>query len=501
MEVHAGGALDGVGYGIQTAVAHRGDHLALAVQLQRDCGGNAVYLRKVGFHHIQRLCTVEVGILEDVQHLGSAQLLVAVVGHALDLVAQRLPHLGGQIVAVVLFQYKTDAALAALAVDADNVGIVGAADVVGVHRDVGTGPAVFAGLLAVRHALGNGVLMATGEGGKHQLPGVGGTLVDVHPGHPLVGGADGGHIREVQLGVYAVAVHIHGQRHSVHIAGALAVAKQAALHALCARQHCQLCAGYAGAAVVVGVSGDDHAVAVFQVLVAVLDLVGVHMGHAHLHGHRQVDDHGALRGGLHDIQHGVAHLYGVVHLGAGKAFGAVLEQEVALVLLTELLDQLCTVHGDLLDLFLGLVEHLLPLRHGGGVVEVDHRPGCALDCLEGAADDVVAALGQHLHGDIGGNHILFDQGAQELVLGLTGGGETHLDLLEADLHQHLEELQLFCKAHGHDQCLIAVPQIHAAPCGSLFNMVFFYPAVITGGYRVVPRCVLGSVHHPVVLLK
>ena len=31
-----------------------------------------------------------------------------------------------------------------------------------------------------------------------------------------------------------------------------------------------------------------------------------------------------------------------------------------------------------------------------GVVEVDHRPGCALDCLEGAADDVVAALGLSL---------------------------------------------------------------------------------------------------------
>ena len=249
-----------------------------------------------------------------------------------------------------------------------------------------------------------------------------------------------------------------------------------------------------------GVGRDDHAVAVLQVLVAILDLVGVHMGHTHLHGHRQIDDHGALRGGLHDIQHGVAHLYGVVHLGAGKAFGAVLKQEIALVLLAELLYQLCAVHSDLLDLLLGLVEHLFPLRHGSGVVEVDHRPGCALDCLEGAADDVVAALGQHLHRDIGGDHILFDQGAQELVLGLTGGGEAHLDLLETDLHQHLEELQLFCKAHGHDQRLIAVPQIHAAPCGSLFNMVLFYPAVITGGYRVVPRCVLGSVHHPVVLL-
>ena len=132
---------------------------------------------------------------------------------------------------------------------------------------------------------------------------------------------------------------------------------------------------------------------------------------------------------------------------------------------------------------------------------MDHRPGCTLDRLEGAADDVVAALGQHLHGDIGGDHVLFDQGAQELVLGLAGGGKAHLDLLETDLHQHLEEFQLFCKAHGHDQCLIAVPQIHAAPCGSFFNMVLFYPAVITGGYGVVPRCVLGSVHHPVVLLK
>ena len=495
MEFHTGGALDGVGYGIQTAVAHRGDHLALPVQLQRDCGGNAVYLCKVGFHHVQRLCTVEVGVLEDVQHLGGAQLLVAVVGHALDLVAQRLPHLGGQVVAVVLLQHKADAALAALAVDADDVGVVGAADVVGVHRDVGAGPAVFAGLLAVRHALGNGVLMAAGEGGKHQLSGVGGTLVDMHPGHPLVGGADGGHIREVQLGVYAVAVHIHGQRHSVHIAGALAVAKQAALHALCARQHCQLCAGHAGAAVVVGVGGDDHAVAVLQVLVAVLDLVGVHMGHAHLHSHRQVDDHGALRGGLHDIQHGVAHLYGVVYLGAGKAFGAVLEQEVALVLLTELLDQLCAVGGDLLDLLLGLVEHLLALGDGGGVVEVDDRAGRALHGLKGLADDVVAALGQHLHGDIVGDHVLLDEGTEELVLRLAGGREADFDLLEANFDQHLEEFQLFLEAHGDDKGLIAVAQVHAAPGGSFLDVVFLDPAVIAGGDRVISRCVLGSVHH------
>ena len=425
---------------------------------------------------------------------------MAVVGHALDLVAQSFAHLGGQVVAVVLFQHKADAALTALAVDADNVGVIGAADVVGVHRDIGAGPAVLVVLLAVGHALGNGVLMAAGEGGKHQLTGVGAALVDGHPGHTLIGGADAGHIRKVQLGIHAMAVHIHGQGDGIHIAGALTVAEQAALHTLGTGQHGQLGAGHAGAPVVVGVGGDDDAVTVLQVLVAVLDLVGIHMGHAHFHGDRQVDDHRAVRGGLHNVQHGVAHIHGVVHFGAGEALRAVLEQEVALVLLAELLDQLGAVGGDLLDLFLALVEHLLTLGHRGGVVKMDHRPGGTLDGLEGAADDVIAALGQHLHGDVLRDHVLLDQGAQELVLGLAGSREAHLDLLEADLHQHLEKLQLFCKAHGHDQRLVAVPQVHAAPGRGLFNVIFFDPAVVAGRDRVVPRCVFGGVHHRFVLL-
>src|SRR5699024_1793632 len=107
------------------------------------------------------------------------------VGDGLDLVAQVLPRLGGQVVAVVLLQHKADAALAALAVDADDVGVVGAADVVGGDGDVGAGPAVLAGGLAVGHALGDGVLVAAREGREHQLGGVGGPLVDVHPGHQI----------------------------------------------------------------------------------------------------------------------------------------------------------------------------------------------------------------------------------------------------------------------------------------------------------------------------
>ena len=495
MEVHPGRALDGVGHGVQTAVAHRGDDLALAVPLQRDGRGDAVHLSEVCLDDRERLIFIEEALLEDAEHFGSTQLLVAVVGDILDLVAQVFAHLGGQVVAVVLLQHKADAALAALAVDADDVGVVGAADVVRVDGDVGAGPAVFAVLLAVGHALGDGVLMAAGEGRKDQLARIGGALVDVHPGHTLIGGADVRHVGEIEFGVHAVAVHVHGQSDGIDVAGALAVAEQAALHALCTSQHGQLGTGYAGAAVVVGVGGDDDAVAVLEVPVTVFDLVCVDVRHAHLNGDRKVDDHRAVGRRLHDVQHGVADLDGIIDLGAGEALRAVLEQEVALVLLTELLDQPGTVGGDLLDLFLALMEHLLTLGRGGGVVEVDDRAGRALDGLEGAADDVVAALGQHLHGDIVGDHILLNEGAQELVLGLAGGREADLDLLEADPDQHLEELQLLFQAHGHDQCLVAVAQVHAAPCRCLFNVIFFDPAVVTGRYGVIPRCVLGSVHH------
>ena len=369
----------------------------------------------------------------------------------------------------------------------------------GVHRDIGAGPAVLVVLLAVGHALGNGVLVAAGEGGKHQLTGVGSALIDVHAGHALIGGADLRHVGKVQLGIHAVTVQVHGQGDGIHVAGALTVAEQAALHTLSTGQHGQLGAGYAGAAVVVGVGGDDDAVAVLQVLVAVLDLVGVDMGHTHLHRDRQVDDHGAVGGRLHDVQHRIADLHGVVHLGAREALGAVLEEEIALVLLAQLLDQLCAVHGDLLDLLLGLMEHLLTLGDRGRVVEVDDGPGRPLDRLEGAADDVVTALGQHLHGDVLGDHVFLDEGAEELVLRLAGGGEAPLDLLEADLHQHLEKFQLFLKAHGDDQGLIAVPQVHAAPCGSFLDVVLLDPAVITGGHGVISRCVFGSVHHFVFL--
>src|ERR1039458_1901490 len=46
---------------------------------------------------------------------------------------------------------------------------------------------------------------------------------------------------------------------------------------------------------------------------------------------------------------------------------------------------------------------------------------------------------------------------------LTRCGKAALDLLEADPHQHLEELDLLLDAHRLREVLVAVPQVDAAP--------------------------------------
>ena len=352
--------------------------------------------------------------------------------------------------------------------------------------------------LAPCHALGDGVLMAAAERRKDKGAGVGGALIHMHPGNALIHLADGRHIAEIKVRVYAVAVHIHGQRDGVHIAGALTVAEKAALDALGTGQHGQLSIRHTAAAIIVRMGGQNDTVAVFQVLGAPLDLVGVDVGHAHLDRDGQVDDHRAVGRGLHDIQHGVADLNRVVRLSTGKAFGAVLKQEVALIFLAELLDKLCAVHGDLLDLLLRLFEHLLALGNAGGVVEVDDGPRCALDGLEGLADDMVAALGQYLHRHILRDTVAVNESSQELILGLAGRREADLDLLKADFDEHIVKLKLFLQTHRHDQALVAVAQIHAAPRRGFLDVVLLRPLVDIAGLdrrRIIPYTVLCCVHH------
>ena len=370
----------------------------------------------------------------------------------------------------------------------------------GVDGKIGDGPFVKVFLLAPFHALGDGVLMAAAERCEHQRSGVGGALIYMHARDLFVFGNNGGHVGKIQPGVHAVAVHIHGDGNDVHVARALAVAEQRALHAVRAGQQAQLGVGHAAAPVVVRVQAKDDVLTILQVVAHVFDLVGIHMAHAHGHGDGQVDDNGLFRRGLQNVQHRVADLQRVFRFGAREAFGAVFKAEIALVLGRELLDERRAVRGDLLDLLLRFFKHLLALRHAGGIVEMHHRAGRALEGVEGSADDMVAALGEHLHRHVVRDEVLFDERAQKFVLRFAGGGEPDLDLLEAQLDEKTEKIQLFLQAHGYDKALVAVAQIYAAPDGRFFNVVFFCPAHFAPGGGKISGFVLVCMHHGSILL-
>ena len=94
----------------------------------------------------------------------------------------------------------------------------------------------------------------------------------------------------------------------------------------------------------------------------------------------------------------------------------------------------------------------------------------AVNGLEGAADEVLSGLYQHLNGHVVGDVSTLDQGADELVLRLGGGGEPHLNLLDADVHQGVKQFQLLPDVHGVDEGLVAVPQIYRAPDGGRLQL-------------------------------
>jgi hypothetical protein len=80
--------------------------------------------------------------------------------------------------------------------------------------------------------------------------------VDGQAGAVLDGAADLVDVGEVDLRVDALAEQVHAQRDQVDVAGALAVAEQAALDAVGAGHHAQLGGRDRGAAVVVRVQRD-----------------------------------------------------------------------------------------------------------------------------------------------------------------------------------------------------------------------------------------------------
>ena len=128
-------------------------------------------------------------------------------------------------------------------------------------------------------------------------PAVGLAVPHGHAGQALIALHDLGHVGEVQLGVHPVGEEVHGHGDDVHVAGALPVAEEGTLDPLAPGQQGQFRGGHGGAPVVVGVDGDDDVLPVMEVLAHVLNLLGIDMGHGHLHGGGEVDDHLAAPAG------------------------------------------------------------------------------------------------------------------------------------------------------------------------------------------------------------
>ena len=203
-----------------------------------------------------------------------------------------------------------------------------------------------------------------------------------------------------------------------------------------------------------------------------------------------------FRPGLPGVDDGVADAQGELHLGAGEALGGVLEAELRLGHLRGVVvEERRTGDGQIDDLVLAGAEDLLPLGEGGGVVQVDHHMLGAADGVEGLLDDVGAGLGQDLDPHVVGDHVLLDDGTQEVIFRLGGGGEAHLDLLEPEAQQETVEVQLLLQAHGGDQGLVAVAKVHAAPGGGLFDALALRPVqAFLGGHVIAGTVSLYVLH-------
>ncbi len=94
---------------------------------------------------------------------------------------------------------------------------------------------------------------------------------------------------------------------------------------------------------------------------------------------------------------------------------------------------------------------------------MDDCPAGAAQALVRPHDQVAPALCQDLDRHVGGNQVLVDELADEVVVRLARGREADLYLLEAHRDEGFEHLQLAGRVHRVDEGLVAIAQVHGAP--------------------------------------
>mmetsp|Transcript_95247 Transcript_95247/g.226840 ORF Transcript_95247/g.226840 Transcript_95247/m.226840 type:complete len:333 (-) Transcript_95247:214-1212(-) len=311
--------------------------------------------------------------------------------------------------------------------------------------------------------------MRSGEGGVDQAAGPRVPLRDFELGAVLRD--PDGLLQAIvaHLGVDALGEKVQGQRHQAHVAGALAIAKEAALHSVCSCHDGELRRRDAGAPVVVGVDADAHAVSLLDVSTHPLDLVSVHIRSRHFYGAGKVQDDLVLWRGFPHVHHPVAHVQREVELRAGEALGGVLQAHVGAshALLDQLLHQPHALDRQVLDLLATLFEDDPALQLRGGVVDMNHHVLRAFHPFDGAEDQGLPALGQDLNPAIIWDKALFNDVANEVEVRLAGSWKAHLNLLVAQLQQVQKQPQLLLMVHRVDQRLVAIAQVNRAPARCL----------------------------------
>ncbi len=86
--------------------------------------------------------------------------------------------------------------------------------------------------------------------------------------------------------MHTLWIQIQRERDEINITGALAIAKQTTFYAIRTGHYRQFRRCHSGAAVIMRVYADDDGVAVIDVAMHPLNLVGVGIRRAHLHGCR-----------------------------------------------------------------------------------------------------------------------------------------------------------------------------------------------------------------------
>lgn len=262
-------------------------------------------------------------LLEQELYLTGLEFAGQVIGLFLDDSREGNLEAAGEIQFETALDDPCDAALARLGVDADD-GLIGAANISGVEREVGELPWAFvaaAGVFANLEALLDCVLVGPGEGADDELAAVGRTWVHGDFGAVFNGVNDGGDVGEVDIGVDALGVEVECEGDKVNITGAFAVAEETTFDTVSAG-HLGKFGGCNGAApVVMWVQGDANFLTLRDVSCEVLDLVGVDIRGGHFDGCGEVKYDGVGFGGLPGGLDGLADADGKIETGIREGLG------------------------------------------------------------------------------------------------------------------------------------------------------------------------------------